>query len=193
MKSTSNRNQLRIIGGAWRGRRLAFPPVPGLRPTPDRVRETLFNWLAPAMVGARCLDLVAGSGALGLEAASRGAAQVVLVDSDRQVAAALRDHAARLQAGETVEVVQADALTFLDGPARPFDVVFLDPPFSRDLLAPCIARLEAGGWLAADGYLYLEAERHLAEPPLPAGWEIVRSRTAGQVGYHLARPRSTMS
>jgi len=193
MKSTSNRNQLRIIGGAWRGRRLAFPPVPGLRPTPDRVRETLFNWLAPTLVGARCLDLFAGSGALGLEAASRGAAQVVLVDSDRQVTAALREHAVRLQAGETVEVVQADALTFLDGPARPFDVVFLDPPFSRGLLAPCIARLEAGGWLADDGYLYLEAERHLAEPPLPTGWEIVRSKTAGQVGYHLARPRSSKS
>ncbi|HKJ08525.1 MAG TPA: 16S rRNA (guanine(966)-N(2))-methyltransferase RsmD [Gammaproteobacteria bacterium] len=193
MKSTSNRNQLRIIGGAWRGRRLAFPPVPGLRPTPDRVRETLFNWLAPTLVGARCLDLFAGSGALGLEAASRGAAQVVLVDSDRQVTAALREHAVRLQAGEAVEVVQADALTFLDGPARPFDVVFLDPPFSRGLLAPCIARLEAGGWLAHDGYLYLEAERHLAEPPLPTGWEIVRSKTAGQVGYHLARPRSSKS
>ncbi|MEJ2644652.1 MAG: 16S rRNA (guanine(966)-N(2))-methyltransferase RsmD [Gammaproteobacteria bacterium] len=187
MKSTSNRNQLRIIGGAWRGRRLAFPPVPGVRPTPDRVRETLFNWLAPVIVGARCLDLFAGSGALGLEAASRGAAQVLLVDSDRRVAAALREHAARLQAG-VVEVVQADALAFLTGTASPFDVVFLDPPFSQGLLAPCVARLEAGGWLATEGYLYLEAERALVAPPLPEGWEIVRSKTAGQVGYHLARP-----
>ncbi|MGA7800791.1 MAG: 16S rRNA (guanine(966)-N(2))-methyltransferase RsmD [Gammaproteobacteria bacterium] len=187
MKSVSNRNQLRIIGGDWRGRRLAFPPVTGLRPTPDRVRETLFNWLAPVICGARCLDLFAGSGALGLEAASRGAAEVVLVDSDRRVAAVLRDHVNRLQA-TGVHVVLSDALAFLDGPGQPFDVVFLDPPFGQGLLAPCVARLAAGGWLAANSHLYLEAERALAEPPLPAGWEIVRSKAAGQVGYHLARP-----
>lgn len=190
MKSASLRNQLRIIGGTWRGRRLSFPDVPGVRPTSDRVRETLFNWLGPIIGGARCLDLFGGSGALGFEAASRGAAEVVLVDSDYRVVTALREHVQYLQA-DAVQVLQTDALTFLGGPARLFDVVFLDPPFGRGLLAPCVARLDQGGWLARDGYLYLEAERELTDLPLPVGWCTVRSKTAGQVGYHLARACSS--
>jgi 16S rRNA (guanine966-N2)-methyltransferase len=184
--SRGPRNQLRIIGGTWRGRKLAFAEVPGLRPTGDRIRETLFNWLAPWISGARCLDLFAGSGALGLEAASRGAARVVMLERAPQVVRLLRQHCRTLQAA-SVEVVQADALAYLAGPAEPFDILFLDPPFHQDLLRPCCELLEARGWLAPRAYIYLEAERALGEPPLPAGWCMHRSKVAGEVGYFLAR------
>lgn len=180
------RNQLRLIGGEWRGRRLAFPDVPGLRPTGDRIRETLFNWLAPCLPGARCLDLFAGSGALGLEAASRGASRVVMLDTVPAVTRLLREHCATLGA-TGVTVLQADALRYLDGPAEPFDIVFLDPPFHQGLLRPCCERLESHGWLASRAWIYLELERELGEPELPAGWELHRAKTAGEVGYFLAR------
>lgn len=183
MNRTPSRNQLRIIAGTWRGRKLGFAPVPGLRPTPDRVRETLFNWLAPVIRAARCLDLYAGSGALGLEAASRGAAEVVLVDSDAQVVRTLQEQLRLLQADQ-VRVVEADAGVYLRSTARPFDVVFLDPPFREQRLPEAIHRLEAGGWLADEAWVYLEAERGL-ELSLPANWELYRSKTAGQVDYHL--------
>lgn len=180
------RNQLRIIGGEWRGRRLAFADVPGLRPTGDRIRETLFNWLAPYLPGVRCLDLFAGSGALGLEAASRGAARVVMLDTAPAVARLLREHCATLRA-TGVEVLQADALQYLGGPAQPFDIVFLDPPFHQGLLQPCCERLENHGWLASRAWIYLEAERELGEPLVPENWELLRGKTAGEVGYFLAR------
>lgn len=183
--SRGPRNQLRIIGGEWRGRKLAFAELPGLRPTGDRIRETLFNWLAPYVPGARCLDLYAGSGALGLEAASRGAAKVVMLDSAPQVVRLLREHCRTLNAAQ-VEVLQADALDYLRGPAQPFDILFLDPPFHQDLLAPSCERLESGGWLAPRAWIYLEAERSLGEPILPEGWRLHRSKTAGDVGYFLA-------
>ena len=185
MKSRQAANQVRIIAGTWRGRRLSFDPVPGLRPTPDRVRETLFNWLSPVVRGARCLDLYAGSGALGLEAASRGAAAVVLVDNDPQVTAALGRQLESLGA-QQARVVQADVLQWLAGTASPFDIVFLDPPFRRQLLAPCIQRLESRGWLADEARIYIEAEKGLV-PEFPENWELLRSKAAGQVGYHLAR------
>jgi 16S rRNA (guanine966-N2)-methyltransferase len=188
---TAAGHRLRIIGGQWRGRRITFAAdVPGVRPTPDRVRETVFNWLQPVIAGARCLDLFAGSGALGFEALSRGAAQVVMVDADARVAAHLRDQGAALQA-PGLEVVAAEALQYLGGPAPAgFDIVFLDPPFGRDLLGPCCRSLEAGGWLAAGARIYLEAERALRAPPLPESWSLIRSKQAGQVGYHLAVRRS---
>ena len=185
MRANRPKNQLRIIGGAWRGRMIAFAERADLRPTPDRVRETLFNWLAPVVRGSRCLDLYAGSGALGLEAASRGAAEVVLVDHEPQVAAALREQLARLQATQ-VEVVQADVSQWLQGPSRPFDIVFLDPPFHHELLPACMRLLETHGWLAPDALIYIEAEKTW-RPDLPAGWSLYRSKQAGQVGYHLAR------
>ncbi len=185
MKSNQPRNQLRIIAGTWRGRSLGFAAVPGVRPTPDRVRETLFNWLAPVILGARCLDLYAGSGALGLEAASRGAAEVLLVDSDPLVVRTLREQSGMLGADQ-VRVVEADSGAFLRGPAEPFDVVFLDPPFREQRLPAAIRQLEAGAWLAAEAWVYLEAEREL-ELPLPPNWELYRSKTAGQVAYHLVR------
>lgn len=178
-------NQLRIIGGQWRGRKLAFPDVPGLRPSGDRVRETLFNWLAPCLAGARCLDLFAGSGALGLEAASRGAGEVLMLDRSPVVVRQLQAHCDLLQAGQ-VQVQQVDALHYLQGDARPFHIVFLDPPFHQGLLAPCCALLEERGWLAPKAWIYLEVECELGEPSLPTGWRLHRSKTAGEVGYHLA-------
>jgi 16S rRNA (guanine966-N2)-methyltransferase len=185
MKARQAVNQVRIIAGRWRGRKLSFAPEAGVRPTPDRVRETLFNWLNPVIRGARCLDLYAGSGALGIEAASRGAASVVLVDSNPQVVAKLREQLQLLEA-DRVEVVQSSVEGWLAASAAPFDIVFLDPPFRKNLLSACMRALESGGWLAADAYIYLEAESSL-EPELPQRWELYRSKRAGQVGYHLAR------
>jgi len=185
MKANQAENQLRIIAGCWRGRKLSFAPVAGVRPTPDRVRETLFNWLSPVIRGARCLDLYAGSGALGIEAASRGASSVVLVDSDPQVVTRLREQLALLDASG-VEVVQSSVEGWLSGAAEPFDIVFLDPPFRKNMLPACIRALESGGWLAADARVYIEAESNL-ELELPERWELTRSKRAGQVGYHLAR------
>jgi 16S rRNA (guanine966-N2)-methyltransferase len=185
MKANRAANQLRIIAGRWRGRKLSFAPAPGVRPTPDRVRETLFNWLSPGINGARCLDLFAGSGALGIEAASRGASRVVLVDNDTAVVTQLRAQLAVLQATR-VEVVQANVDRWLAGQAERFDIVFLDPPFREGLLPGCMAALAANGWLAANAVIYIEAERHY-ELVLPAGWELLRSKHAGQVDYHLAQ------
>jgi 16S rRNA (guanine966-N2)-methyltransferase len=137
--------------------------------------------------GAHCLDLFAGSGAFGFEALSRGAARAVLVERDAAAAAALRANAERLAAAGA-EIVEADALSYLTGAAEPFDIVFLDPPYASGLLAPCLDRLAAGGWLAPTALVYIEA-REGELPPLPAGWQRARSKTAGQVGYHLARIR----
>ena len=179
--------QLRIIGGKWRGRRLHFPDAQSLRPTPDRVRETLFNWLQPCIGHSRCLDLFAGSGALGFEAASRGAREVVMVESNGRVAAALKQNCELLGA-ESIRVMPQDALAFLRSPAMPpFDIVFLDPPYASGLLLPCIQDLEAGGWLTSGGYVYLETAASRGLPPLPEGWEPLRSKKAGQVSYHLIR------
>jgi len=185
MKANQAANQVRIIGGCWRGRKLSFAPVAGVRPTPDRVRETLFNWLIPVIRDARCLDLYAGSGALGIEAASRGASSVVLVDSDPQVVASLREQLLLLGAMQT-GVVQATVEGWLSAPGSPFDIVFLDPPFRKDLLPACIQALEHGGWLAENARVYIEAESDL-ELQIPGNWELTHSKRAGQVGYHLAR------
>ncbi|HEU0224586.1 MAG TPA: 16S rRNA (guanine(966)-N(2))-methyltransferase RsmD [Steroidobacteraceae bacterium] len=176
---------VRIIGGRWRGRRIAVPELPGLRPTPDRVRETLFNWLAPVIAGSRCLDLFAGTGALGLEAASRGARQVVLVENDREAVRRLREAVDTL-APEACEVVQADALGWLRTAPRPFDIVFLDPPFEAGLLEAAVRALDSGGWLAPGAFVYLEAPARRGAPQLTPGWVIHRSGRAGAVGYHLA-------
>jgi 16S rRNA (guanine966-N2)-methyltransferase len=184
--------RFRIIGGEWRGRRFQVPSGSGVRPTPDRVRETLFNWLAPVIEGARCLDLYAGSGALGLEALSRGAARATFVDSAPE---ATRHIAGSLDAlkSECGEVLCMDAMAFLAGRAIPFDVVFLDPPYRRGLLGPALARVFERGWLAPGGCLYVEHEEGLAAPPLPAAWQWFRSAAAGQVRYHLVRPGPRMA
>ncbi|MFT3906436.1 MAG: 16S rRNA (guanine(966)-N(2))-methyltransferase RsmD [Steroidobacteraceae bacterium] len=173
--------QLRIIAGQWRGRRWRFPPT-DMRPTPDRVRETLFNWLQGRVSGSRCLDLFAGSGALGLEALSRGAAEVLFVERDRQAAAALRTLLDQWQASGA-QLQQRDALEVLARPAAvPFDLVFADPPYAAPFHGEILARLHSGGWLRQGGLLYLEQARDAA---LPAGWQVLRSGHAGEVGYHL--------
>lgn len=187
MKSPRRSAQvLRVIGGQWRSRRLEFPDLPGLRPTPDRVRETLFNWLAPVLPGACCLDLFAGSGALGIEALSRGVANVVFVERHSSAVRTLRDNLDRLHV-RNARIDQAEALTWLCSPGTPFDIVWLDPPFGEGLLAPACARLEQGGWLAATAWIYLEAEAGQPPPLLPPHWTFYREKIAGMVAYRLVR------
>jgi 16S rRNA (guanine966-N2)-methyltransferase len=177
---------VRIIAGAWRGRLLKVPQEPGLRPTPNRVRETLFNWLAPWLPGARCIDLFAGTGALCLEALSRGAAQVVMVERAAHVARSLRANVAMLNA-QGAEVVESGALEYLARAPQPADIIFLDPPFASDLVAHAAALIEERGWLKPGGLVYVEAPTALSPLPVPVIWELLRSKTAGAVGYHLLR------
>jgi 16S rRNA (guanine966-N2)-methyltransferase len=185
------RGEVRIIGGAWRGRKLHFPPSDSLRPTPDRVRETLFNWLQFEIEGKRCLDLFAGSGALGFEALSRGAEQVVFVERERVAVEAIRAGLRTLQCDRAV-VEALDAFSFLQrGSERPFDIVFIDPPYAERWLDRACAALEAGGWLAPRAWVYLEDAAAEGAPIVPAGWTLLRSKKAGDVGYHLARRGGT--
>mgnify|MGYP001818646290 FL=1 len=184
-KGRATTSQLRIIGGQWRGRKLAFTPAEGLRPTTDRVRETLFNWLAPEIHGARCLDLFAGSGALGLEALSRGAAHCDFVDTS---ASALRDicaHLRALQAQDSARCHQAEAVQFLQRSPGPWDIVFIDPPFARELVAPVCQWLEAAGRLAPNALVYIETGRRESLPDFPPDWELHREKRAGDVSYRL--------
>ena len=176
---------VRIIGGQHRGRKLPFAELPGLRPTGDRIRETLFNWLQPVVEGARCLDLFAGSGALGMEAASRGAAQVVMVE---QAGSAVRQMERNRETLELqgLNIVRADALQFLEQPPTPFDIVFLDPPFDNDLLGAVCQRLTMG-WLAEDARIYLEEDLSRDFPALPEDWKWLKQKTAGRVRYGLAQ------
>jgi 16S rRNA (guanine966-N2)-methyltransferase len=177
---------LRVIGGAWRGRKLHFPPIEAIRPTPDRVRETVFNWLQMDVAGSRCLDLFAGSGALGLEALSRGAGRVVFVEFDPEAARHLSQTLDELECDRGT-VVRSDAKRYLVGPAEPFDIVFLDPPYAEHALADTCRRIEEGGWLRRGGLAYLEGAAADGAPALPTGWTLLRSKRAGEVGYHLAR------
>jgi len=183
---TALQNKLRIIGGRWRGRKLEFPSLPAIRPTPDRIRETLFNWLQHDIVGAHCLDMFAGSGALGLEALSRGAAHVTFLDNDPAVKRYLLQALERLGADNAVVAV-GNALQFSLNPSRHFDVVFLDPPYGENLLPQVAERLESNQWLAPQALVYLECSARSPLPTLPAGWLLIKSKSAGQVGYHLAR------
>ncbi len=177
--------RLRIIAGRWRGRRWQFP-AGDIRPTSDRVRETLFNWLQGKTAGRRCLDLYAGSGALGLEALSRGAAHCVFVDHDAQVIGRLGDVLRAWSVeSDAVQLERANAVQYLARAAQPFDLAFLDPPFTGDELAHSSARLEARGWLASGALVYLEHPRSVPLPALPATWKPLRSGTAGAVGYDL--------
>ena len=179
------KNRLRIIAGDWRSRQIFFPDVAGLRPTPSRVRETLFNWLRHDIVGARCLDLYAGSGALGFEAASRGAASVMFVDSNPEVCAMLRDNIERLNT-RRMEVEQVETIQFLSEPApRDFDLVFLDPPFRQRLIPDCCRHLERNGWLARNAKIYIESEREAALSGMPEKWLELCSKRAGEVCYCL--------
>lgn len=176
--------QVRIIGGRLKGRRIPVPDAPGLRPTPDRVRETLFNWLAPYIARTRVLDLFAGTGALGLEAVSRGAAAVKLVEQQHQALTALRDVLQHLALPE-VQLVAADALDFLARDVAQYDLILLDPPFAAGLLEPALQAIVQYQRLAPGGFCYIEQPRDAALPALPGGWMLHRSGRAGEVGYHL--------
>ncbi len=189
MKSTRDRKsapsapgKLRIIGGRLRGSRLDVADVPGLRPTSDRVRETLFNWLAPQLPGARCLDLFAGSGALGFEAASRGASSILMIERDSRAVLALRATAQRLKV-DIVQVHEGDALAWLDASATPrFDLVFVDPPFADGMIDSSLAALAA--WLAPDAWVYDESGcDHV--PAVPTGWRLHREGRTREVRYAL--------
>ena len=177
--ATRGRNRVRIIAGKWRSRIVRFPPAAQLRPTPDRVRETLFNWLGQRLDGLACLDLFAGSGALGFEALSRGARRVVMVEADRKVAAALRESAQELGAGD-VEVVNAEALAWLARSTERFDVAFLDPPYGSPLALAALAALPPR--LAPGARVYVESAAPLA-PGAP--WRVLREDRAGAVRYAL--------
>jgi 16S rRNA (guanine966-N2)-methyltransferase len=183
-KGGGQNNQVRIIGGEHRGRKLSFPDIPGLRPTGDRIRETLFNWLQPRLPGASCLDLFAGSGALGMEAASRGASRVIMLDSSPLVVDQLKQNIALLRLEQT-EVQQADALVWLDNNPEPFDILFLDPPFADNLLQELCQKLEQGGWLKPDSLIYLEMDAGSQSPLLPSNWKVLKEKRAGQVEYLL--------
>jgi 16S rRNA (guanine(966)-N(2))-methyltransferase RsmD len=177
--ATSKRNKVRIGGGAWRSRLLRFPDALGLRPTPDRVRQTLFNWLGQEMQGRVCLDLFAGSGALGFEALSRGADEVVMVEQAFPVFRALQENAQLLQA-QKLQLYRADALQFLAQNTQHFDVIFLDPPFGQGWLEKLLPHLPQQ--LVSGGLVYAEAETVLADSDV---WRVLKHGKAGSVHYHL--------
>lgn len=177
---------VRIIGGRWRSRRIKIISMTGLRPTPDRVRETLFNWLHEVIKNAYCLDLFAGSGVLGMEALSRGAKYVAFVDSSADAVKQLQEALTSLAApiDQTI-VYQVNIPQQLVKSSRPFDIIFMDPPYHTDLLLPTCFFLEKNGFLAAKAYIYLEASTTIKDNDLPPYWHIIKSQQAGQVFYHL--------
>ena len=182
--SRTVRGQLRIIAGQWRSRRLIFPDQKMLRPTPDRVRETLFNWLQHDLPGSICLDLFAGSGVLGFEAASRGAKRIVMVENNREAAKSITQNRALLNAGMT-ELINTDAMTWLISNHDVFDIVFLDPPYRAGVLNRCCELLENGKNLAENAKIYLEHALGDDEIEIPVCWQCIKSQNAGQVSYKL--------
>lgn len=178
------RNKLRIIGGVWRSRQIFIADSPGLRPTPDRVRETLFNWLQFDVAGSLCLDLFAGSGALGIEAASRGAKKVVQVENDQCAYQVLQENTRELQT-QVLDVICKDVFAYLAGNAEPYDLVFLDPPFGKHLAMQCCQELEENGWLAENSKIYVETELGLSLREMPEHWRIAKEKKAGEVEYRL--------
>ena len=176
--------RLRIVAGNWRSRLLEIADVPGLRPTTERVRETLFNWLAPSIEGSRCLDLFAGTGALGLEALSRGAGHAVFVEKSPRAAAALQRNINVLGA-DNAQVIAGDAEDYLRTASDQFDLVFLDPPFADDRIGDTCQALNGSGLLAPGATVYLEQDRAAPEPGLPTDWKIIKNKTAGNVRYAL--------
>tara|TARA_B100000900_G_scaffold400812_1_gene404821 strand:- start:302 stop:874 length:573 start_codon:yes stop_codon:yes gene_type:complete len=182
----SGLNQLRIIAGSHRHRVISFPNGDGLRPTGDRVRETLFNWLEPVVVGTNCLDLFAGSGALSFESLSRGARSTTLLDTDRRVVMRLKENAALL--GFTkAQVIQAEACEWLNRglAGDPFDIVFVDPPFRGNLLYKCCNCLTKSKSLAEGARVYLEHHQKIDNSKLPAGWLELKAKSAGRVFFSL--------
>jgi 16S rRNA (guanine966-N2)-methyltransferase len=175
---------VRIISGLWRGRKLPVHDAEGLRPTTDRVKETLFNWLAQDVPQAKCLDLFAGSGGLGFEAASRQADKVTMIELNPNAFKQLEKNIAALNS-DNLTAINSDALSFLQQAGTPHHVVFIDPPFRKGLLEQTVTLLESNGWLANDAMIYIETEKELALEGIPTNWHLHREKTAGQVRYRL--------
>ncbi len=175
---------IRIISGLWRGRKLPVHDAEGLRPTTDRVKETVFNWLAQDIPHATCLDLFAGSGGLGFEAASRQAQQVTMLEMNPVVCQQLQTNIRTLKT-DRISALNTDALAYLRQPGNPFDVVFIDPPFRKGLLDETVQLLEANGWLSPTALIYIETEKELSLPFLPVSWSLHREKIAGQVCFRL--------
>lgn len=184
MKKSKLSNKVRIIGGIWRGRKISFPALKDLRPTPDRIRETLFNWLTPVINGAYCLDLFAGSGALGFETLSRGAEKVVMVDSESQVIAQLEANRQMLGA-ENLEIHHMNAAQYLPQAKGSFDIIFLDPPFQKQLIPKFCQLIAENNLLKPKGYVYIETDLALSPDDLPTSWQIIKQKQAGKVLYYL--------
>ncbi|MTB79109.1 16S rRNA (guanine(966)-N(2))-methyltransferase [Providencia stuartii] len=176
--------QIRIIGGKWRGRKLPVRDSEGLRPTTDRIKETLFNWLMPIIREARCLDCFAGSGSLGFEALSRFADSVTFIELDKQNAQLLTENKARLQS-DNANIINGNSLEILGQNGTPFDVVFIDPPFRKGLLSDTIRLLEKNQWLADESWIYVESEAESPLTDIPTNWQLHREKIAGQVAYRL--------
>ncbi|MGR5147574.1 16S rRNA (guanine(966)-N(2))-methyltransferase RsmD [Photobacterium alginatilyticum] len=175
---------VRIISGRWRGRKLPVHDVEGLRPTADRVKETVFNWLAQDLYEANCLDLFTGSGSLSFEALSRGAQSVTMLELDKKAAEQLEKNRQTVGA-DNAHIHNTDSLAYLSKPGTPYDIVFIDPPFRKNLLQEVIALLENNGWLAPRAIIYIEAEKELGDPDTPPHWHLHKEKTAGQVSYRL--------
>lgn len=193
MKKTKT-NQLRIIGGQWRGRKLNFAEGEGLRPTMDRVRETLFNWLQGEIADARCLDMFTGSGALGLEALSRYAGEVVMIDKNPHAIRMIENNLALLKVDPNkAQLLHSDAETYLKSlinkpeHSKKFDIVFLDPPFNKQLVAPFCRLLEQANCLSDQASIYIELEKNTALPELPKHWTIAKEKKTGQLRYYLVQ------
>ncbi|MEZ5502073.1 MAG: 16S rRNA (guanine(966)-N(2))-methyltransferase RsmD [Halioglobus sp.] len=184
-KRSGKQGQVRIIGGQWRGRKLAFTPAEGLRPTGDRIRETLFNWLAPCIRGARCVDLFAGSGALGLEALSRGAAHCDFVDSSRATLAQVRAHLVTLEAQDRASCHAVCAQQFLQAATAVYDIVFLDPPFRLQLVEGICSTLAQRRLLGDAALVYIESGADEPPPVVPPSWKLHREKISGGVTYRL--------
>jgi 16S rRNA (guanine966-N2)-methyltransferase len=183
-KKKSATGQIRIIAGRHRGRKLPVIMAEGLRPTTDRIKETVFNWLMPYMPGSRCLDCFAGAGSLGFEAQSRGAEQVTLIELDKQAAKQLSSNKSLLKA-DNVSIEQSDTLLYLQkNNAQPFDIIFIDPPFRKGFIKKTTSLLSQG-WLAEEALIYLEMESEVSCADLPDNWTLLKEKVAGQVAYRL--------
>lgn len=180
---TAGNNTFRVIAGQWRGRRFSFAKNPAIRPTPDRVKETVFNWLQPLVTGARCADLFAGSGALGFEALSRGASAMQFVEYDRDTVRTIDALLADLAAKDRAKVTQGDAWSWQ--PAEPLDLIFADPPFADERVGDWLAKIASAQMLLDGGYLYLEQPSNRALPVLPDEFSLWKEKTAGQVTYRV--------
>lgn len=187
--SNSKHAAVRIIGGRWRGRKIIFVGDGKIRPTSDRIRETLFNWLTPYISGARCLDLYAGSGAMGFEALSRGAVSVIAVEYDKTISHHILTMQKTLQA-DGLQLVQSDVLQWLSKPGQlqqPYDVIFLDPPYAEQALLTCCQLLEKNKWTKNGTLIYYEHNAPIDNEFLPSGWQVIKAKKAGQVFYYLVR------